>query len=150
MSGLRKLFGKNTWMGLAVIFAVSLAVNALGSLLLVKGVLPETSAAGCVYAAWGIGAVAGTCLAVSGQEGTLLRGGILAAIAFGLIWLLGFLIYNSPDFGGYGIGTAASICGGCMIGSLLFGGKKNRRHKGAGKRTAAKRRRNEHGKNIRK
>lgn len=141
MSELRKLFGKNTWLGLTAVFVVSLAVNALGSLLLVKGVLPETSAAGCVYAAWGLGAAVGTCISVRGQEGTLLRGGVLALITFGLIWLLGFLIFDSLDFGGYGIGTAASICAGCMAGSLLGGGKKNKRHKRAGKRPTVKRRR---------
>lgn len=140
MSELRKLFGKNTWLGLAAIFAVSLAVNALGSLLLVKGVLPETSAAGCVYAAWGVGAVVGTCIAVRGREGTLLRGGVLALVTFGLIWLLGFLIFNSLDFGGYWIGTVVSICAGCMVGSLLGGGKKSKRRRGAGKRRTAKRR----------
>lgn len=140
MSGLRKLFGKNTWIGLTAIFAVSLAVNALCSLLLVQGILPETSAAICVYAAWGIAATVGTCIAVSGREGTLFYGGILALISFGLIWLLGFLIFSSSDFGGYGIGTAAAICVGCVAGSLLGGGKKRGRRRRAGKKANARRR----------
>lgn len=140
MSELRKLLGKRTWLGLTTIFAVSLAVNALCSLLLVQGILPETSAGICVYVAWGIAAAVGTCITVHGREGTLLYGGILALISFGLIWLLGYLIFSSSDFGGYGIGTAAAICVGCVAGSLLGGGKKRGRRRRAGKRANTRRR----------
>ena len=64
----------------------------------------------------------------------------LALISFGLIWLLGFLIFSSSDFGGYGIGTAAAICVGCVAGSLLGGGKKRGRRRRAGKKPNARRR----------
>lgn len=140
MSKLRSLLQKKTWLGLFFVFLVSLAVNALCSLLLVKGVLPESSAGGCVYAAWGAGGVIGTCIAAKGQDGTLLRGCFLAIVSFGLAWLLGFLIFGSSNFGGFGWGVAAALGIGCVLGSFLGGGKKSKRHKTTGKRKAAKRR----------
>lgn len=140
MSKLRILLQKKTWLGLFFIFLVSLAINALCSLLLVKGVLPESSAGGCVYASWGVGGLIGTGIAVKGQEGTLLRGGFLAVVSFGLAWLLGFLLFGTSNFDGFGWGVAASLGVGCILGSLLGGGKKAKRRKTAGKRRAAKRR----------
>ena len=140
MSELRSILQKKTWLGLFFVFLVSLAVNAICSLLLVKGVLPEPSAGSCVYAAWGIGGIIGTCIAAKGQDGALLRGCFLAIVSFGFAWLLGFLIFGSSNFGGFGWGVAAALGVGCLLGGLLGGGKKAKRHKKAGKRRATKRR----------
>lgn len=134
MSKIRNLLNRKMWTGLVAVFAVSLAVNALCSLLLIKGALPETSVNACVYAAWGVGGLVGTILAATGEQGTLIRGSVLAAVSFGLAWLLGFLIFGSVSFGGYGWGVLAAICGGCIIGSCMGSGKKRKSRLGTGKR----------------
>lgn len=151
MSKLRKILGKKTWIGLVVIFLTSLAINAICSLLLIKGVLQETSVNGCVYAAWGIGGLLGTCVAVHGKDGALLRGILLTVFSFGLAWLLGFLIFNTTNLDGYGCGVAISIGAGCLGGSLLGSGKKQKRNRAAGKRKASYRGKQKiHSKNERK
>lgn len=135
MSKIHGLFGKKTWLGCFFVFLVSLGVNALCSLLLIKGVLPDTSASACVYAAWGIGGLIGTCVAVRGKEGALLYSLALFAITFAVIWLLGFGIYGSVNFGGYGIGVAISLLSGCVLGGVFSGSGKQKRHRTTGKRT---------------
>lgn len=135
MSKIRGLLEKKTWLGCFFIFFVSLGVNALCSLLLIKGVLSDASVNTCVYAAWGIGGLIGTCVAVRGKEGVLLYSVALFAITFAVIWLLGFGIYGSVNFGGYGIGVAISLFSGCVLGGVFGGRGKQKRHRAKGKRT---------------
>lgn len=139
MFKIQNLLGKRTWVGLTVIFLISLIINAVCSILLVKGVLAESVADHCVYVAWGIGGVIGSFVASKGKDGTLLRGVLMAVIAFGLTWLLGFLIFGSVSFGGYALGTAISLTAGCIFGGFFPGKKSRKRHVNAGK---GKRRRN--------
>lgn len=127
------------WTGLLAVFAVSLAVNALCSLLLIKGTIPETSVNACVYAAWGVGGLVGAMVAAGGEQRTLIRGSVLAAVSFGLAWLLGFLIFGSASFGGCGWGVLAAICGGCIAGSCMGAGKKRKSRHGTGKRNRHRR-----------
>ena len=134
MSKLRSLFGRKMWLGLLLVFFVSLVVDAICSLLFVKGVLPDTSVNTCVYVSWGIGALTGACVAVKGEDGVLLRGIVLSVICFCLTWLLGFLLFDTMNFGGYGLGVALAIFGGCMLGSVFGRGKKKKRRYATGKK----------------
>ena len=134
MSKLRSLLGKKMWLGVFSVFLISLAVDALCSLLLIRGILPDTSVNTCVYIAWGMGGLIGSIVAVNREEGTLLRGCLLSVITFSLMWLLGFLIFGSISFGGFAAGVAVALFVGCVLGSFLGGGKKKKRHNMAGKR----------------
>lgn len=134
MSKIRDLFNRKMWVGLFWVFAASLAVNALCSMLLIKGVVPESSVNACVYVAWGIGGLVGAVVAVTGEQRRMIRGGVLAGVSFGLTWLLGFLIFGSVNFGSYAWGVLASIYGGCIVGSFVNGGRKNKLRRTSGKR----------------
>lgn len=140
MSKIQKLLGKRTWIGLTAIFLISLIVNAVCSILLVKGVLAESAADHCVYVAWGIGGVIGSLVASKGKNGALLRGVLMAVIAFGLTWLLGFLIFGSVSFGGYALGTAISLTAGCILGSFFPGKNSRKRRKKVGRKNGRNRR----------
>ena len=134
MSKLRSLLGKKMWLGVFFVFLISLTVDALCSLLLVKGIIPDTSVNTCVYIAWGIGGLIGSCIAANGENGTLLRGCLLSILVFGLTWLLGFLIFGSLNFGGFAAGVAVALFVGCILGSFFGGGKKRKKSHAAGKR----------------
>ena len=85
MSALGAVLGKRTWLGAGAILLAAAGGCALGALLVVKGVLPESGALAWGCGCWALAAFAGGRVAVRGRgEGTL-----TAALAAGAAGLLG-------------------------------------------------------------
>lgn len=75
MSVLGAILGKRTWLGAGAILLSAAGGCALGALLVVKGVLPETGTLAWSCGCWVLASFAGARLAIRGRgEGTLPSG----------------------------------------------------------------------------
>lgn len=131
------MWGRRTWIGLAVAVGVLLLWIMLGALLLVKGVLPEDAAVFWVCAGAAAAAVLGGCTA--GKGGVRVRALIVAVLLYGILWCVGLASSEPLDFGNCGLWITAAVLGGGLAACLLCRngkGKKKRRRAGgaAGKR----------------
>ena len=55
MSAGKLTWGRRDWLGLMALFLSSIAVDVIGALLAVKGILPMGSVAAWVYGGWALG-----------------------------------------------------------------------------------------------
>ncbi len=95
MSAGKLTWGRRDWLGLMALFFSSIAVDVIGALLAVKGILPMGSVAAWVYGGWALGAFLGVRVAVRGRSGTVQASLLLAAGAYVLIWLVGLTVFGT-------------------------------------------------------
>ena len=110
MSVLGAILGKRTWLGAGAILLSAAGGCALGALLVVKGVLPETVTLAWSCGCWVLSSFAGARLAIRGRgEGTLPAALAAALAAYLLAWLAGVAL-GDPSFREGGLYLTA-VCG---------------------------------------
>ena len=68
-------YGKRTWLGLGFALVLALALDALGALLLARGMVPMAAARAWTLGSWAAGGFCGTRMAVRGVRVAAGRGG---------------------------------------------------------------------------
>ena len=129
MSVLGAILGKRTWLGAGAILLSAAAGCALGALLVVKGVLPETGALAWSCGCWVLASFAGARLAVRGRgDGTLTAALAAALAAYLLAWLAGVAL-GDPSFREGGLYLTAALFAGAAAAGLLGGGRPRKKHR---------------------
>lgn len=132
----KKLLGAAMWQGLLLAMLTLLALLAVSSLMLQRGLLPESAAPSMVCAACAAAVFAGSHRAVrKGEGGPLPQAAAVAVCLYAALWLIA--LGGTPQFSIHGPAVTASVFGGALLAGLL--GKKR------GKRQAAKHRKGEKG-----
>lgn len=125
----KDMLTRRFWLSVAVALLASAAVNALGALVISKGLLPYEMAQRWTWAAWAIGAFAGGRFAVKGKDATLVRALLTLAVTWVLVLLAGLVISGSDTLRSGWLGAViASVAGALAAGLLKPGtGKKKRK-----------------------
>lgn len=132
----KKLLGAAMWQGLLLAILTLLALLAVSSLMLQRGLLPESATPSMVCAACAAAVFAGSRRAVrKGEGGPLPQAAAVAVCLYAALWLIA--LGGTPQFSVHGPAVTASVFGGALLAGLL--GKKR------GKRQAAKHRKGEKG-----
>lgn len=141
----KKLLGAALWKGLLLSMVLLLALLAVSSLMLQRGLLPESAAPVMVCAAYAVSVFVGSRQAIRGGEGGALPQALALAVwLYAAVWLVA-LSDGDTDFAAHGLLLTAGVFGGALLAGLL-GRKKgkrqaNRRQKGERPRAAAGRKR---------
>lgn len=140
----KKLLGAALWKGLLLSMVLLLALLAAASLMLQRGLLPESAAPVMVCAAYAVSVFVGARRAVrSGEAAPLPQTLTLAVCLYAAVWLVA--LSGDTDFSAHGLLLTAGLFGGALLAGLL-GRKKGkrqmpRRQKGERPRAAAVRKR---------
>lgn len=135
----KKLLGAAMWQGLLLAMLTLLALLAVSSLMLQRGLLPESAAPSMVCAACAAAVFAGGRRAVRrGECGPLPQAAAVAVCLYAALWLIA--LGGTPQFSIHGPAVTASVFGGALLAGLL--GKRK------GKRQAGKRRKGEKGRSA--
>lgn len=140
----KKLLGAALWKGLLLSMVLLLALLAAASLMLQRGLLPESAAPVMVCAAYAVSVFVGARRAVrSGEAAPLPQALTLAVCLYAAVWLVA--LSGDTDFSAHGLLLTAGLFGGALLAGLL-GRKKGkrqmpRRQKGERPRAAAVRKR---------
>lgn len=127
MSVVGAVLGKRTWLGAGAALAAAAAGCALGALLTVKGVLPESGALAWSCGCWALATFTGGRLAARGRgEGTLTAALAAGLAVYLLAWLAGITLGNA-SFRSGGLYLTGAVLGGAVIAGLLGGGKPRKR-----------------------
>ena len=117
------------WLSVAITLLVSAAVNALGALLISKGLLPYEIARRWTWAAWAVGAFVGGRYAVKGKDATLVRSLLTLAVAWILVLLAGLAVPGSDTIAAGWLGALIASAVGAIAAGLLkpSAGKKRKK-----------------------
>ncbi len=129
MSVLGAILGKRTWLGACAILLSAAGGCALGALLVVKGVLPETGTLAWSCGCWVLASFAGARLAIRGRgEGTLPAALAAALAAYPLAWLAGVAL-GDPSFREGGLYLTAALFAGAAAAGLLGSGRPRKKRR---------------------
>lgn len=140
----KQLVGAGTWLGAAVAAGVLLAGLGVGSLMLLRGVIPENGMRTVVGVVSALACFCGGRTAVrKGSGGALPRALAVSACVYGAMWLAALTGEAEPQFAAGGlIQTCAVWSGGLLAGVIGVKRRKKKpavrpRRKGAERRKKA-------------
>lgn len=114
----KKLLGAAMWQGLLLAMLTLLALLAVSSLMLQRGLLPESAAPSMVCAACAAAVFAGSRRAVrKGEGGPLPQAAAVAVCLYAALWLIA--LGGTPQFSIHGPAVTASVFGGALLAGLL-------------------------------
>lgn len=136
----KDLLGKGTWWGMAAAAGSLLLLLGTASLLLLRGVLPESamSAAVCVSLALSC-FCGGRTAARRGDGGTLPRALAVSACVYGAMWLTALGGDAPVAFGQNGLYLTAAVWGGGLLAGLIGGRPRRKKAAAHRRRTVDKR-----------
>lgn len=82
-------YGKRTWLGLGFALVLALALDALGALLLARGMVPMAAARAWTLGSWAAGGFCGTRMAVRAECGSLPVAAAVGLGLYGIVWAVG-------------------------------------------------------------
>ena len=122
-------YGKRTWLGLGFALVLALALDALGALLLARGMVPMAATRAWTLGSWAAGGFCGTRMAVRAECGSLPVAAAVGLGLYGIVWAVGLAAWQTAGFR-WDV-TAARGCSG-------RGRRKNAaEHRGRGDRRTA-------------
>lgn len=123
----KKLLGASLWKGLLLSMLLLLLLLAAASLMLQRGLLPESAAPVMVCTAYAASVFVGARQAVrggGGEAGPLPQALTLAVLLYAAVWLIA--LSGDTDFSAHGLLLAAGLFGGALLAGLL-GRKRGKR-----------------------
>ena len=128
----KELAGKGTWLGMAAAAAVLLVLLGVASLLLLRGVIPESAIPAAAYIS-----AAAACF----FGGPLPRALAVSACVYGAMWLTVLGGDAQVSFGQNGLWLTAAVWGGGTLAGIMGQGKRRRKTVPRGKRRVVDKRR---------
>ena len=123
----KKLLGASLWKGLLLSMLLLLLLLAAASLMLQRGLLPESAAPVMVCTAYAASVFVGARQAVrggAGEAGPLPQARTLAVLLYAAVWLIA--LSGDTDFSAHGLLLTAGLFGGALLAGLL-GRKRGKR-----------------------
>ena len=93
-------YGKRTWLGLGFALVLALALDALGALLLARGMVPMAAARAWALGSWAAGGFCGTRMAVRAECGSLPVAAAVGLGLYGIVWTVGLAAWQMRAFAG--------------------------------------------------
>ena len=91
-------YGKRTWLGLGFALVLALALDALGALLLARGMVPMAAARVWTLGSWAAGGFCGTRMAVRAECGSLPVAAAVGLGLYGIVWAVGLAAWQAGGF----------------------------------------------------
>ena len=91
-------YGKRTWLGLGFALVLALALDALGALLLARGMVPMAAARAWTLGSWAAGGFCGTRMAVRAECGSLPVAAAVGLGLYGIVWAVGLAAWQAAGF----------------------------------------------------
>ena len=130
----KDLLGKGTWWGMAAAAGSLLLLLGTASLLLLRGVLPESAMSAAVCVSLALSCFCGGRIAARrGDGGTLPRALAVSACVYGAMWLTALGGDAPVAFGQNGLYLTAAVWGGGLLAGLI-GGRPSRKKAAAHRR----------------
>ena len=130
----KDLLGKGTWWGMAAAAGSLLLLLGTASLLLLRGVLPESAMSAAVCVSLALSCFCGGRIAARrGDGGTLPRALAVSACVYGAMWLTALGGDAPVAFGQNGLYLTAAVWGGGLLAGLI-GGRPRRKKAAAHRR----------------
>ena len=126
MSFLHTLRSRKTWIGLGCAVLTALALVALGALLLVKGVVPQSAQRSWIFASYALSGLAGAWIGSRRGKGTLASALTVAALFLAVISFISLLFPEGGRFGAGGWQFALCTLAGALLGGVLRAGKSSK------------------------
>ena len=138
----KDLLGKGTWWGMAAAAGSLLLLLGTASLLLLRGVLPESAMSAAVCVSLALSCFCGGRIAARrGDGGTLPRALAVSACVYGAMWLTVLGGDAQVSFGQNGLWLTAAVWGGGTLAGIMGQGKRRRKTVPRGKRRVVDKRR---------
>lgn len=137
----KDLLGKGTWWGMAAAAATLLLLLGVASLLLLRGVLPESAMMAAVFVSLALSCFCGGCIAARrGEGGSLPRALAVSACVYGAMWLTALGGDAPVAFGQNGLYHTAAVWGGGLLAGVIGGRPRRKKAAAHRRRTVDKRR----------
>ncbi len=136
----KDLLGKGTWWGMAAAAGSLLLLLGTASLLLLRGVLPESAMSAAVRVSLALSCFCGGRIAARrGDGGTLPRALAVSACVYGAMWLTALGGDAPVAFGQNGLCLTAAVWGGGLLAGLIGGRPRRKKAAAHRRRTVDKR-----------
>ena len=136
----KDLLGKGTWWGMAAAAGSLLLLLGTASLLLLRGVLPESAMSAAVCVSLSLSCFCGGRIAARrGDGGTLPRALAVSACVYGAMWLTALGGDAPVAFGQNGLYLTAAVWGGGLLAGLIGGRPRRKKAAAHRRRTVDKR-----------
>ena len=136
----KDLLGKGTWWGMAVAAGSLLLLLGTASLLLLRGVLPDSAMSAAVCVSLALSCFCGGRIAARrGDGGTLPRALAVSACVYGAMWLTALGGDAPVAFGQNGLYLTAAVWGGGLLAGLIGGRPRRKKAAAHRRRTVDKR-----------
>ena len=136
----KQLVGAGTWLGAAVAAGVLLAGLGVGSLMLLRGVIPENGMRTVVGVVSALACFCGGRVAArKGNGGALPRALAVSACVYGAMWLTALGGDAPVAFGQNGLYLTAAVWGGGLLAGLIGGRPRRKKAAAHRRRTVDKR-----------
>ena len=136
----KDLLGKGTWWGMAAAAGSLLLLLGTASLLLLRGVLPESAMSAAVCVSLALSCFCGGSIAARrGDGGTLPRALAVSACVYGAMWLTALGGDAPVAFGQNGLYLTAAVWGGGLLAGLIGGRPRRKKAAAHRRRTVDKR-----------
>ena len=123
-------YGKRTWLGRGFALVLALALDALGALLLARGMVPMAAARAWTLGSWAAGGFCGTRMAVRAECGSLPVAAAVGLGLYGIVWAVGLAAWQAA---GFRWDVTVAVLGGPLLAGLLRPGKAKKRSRAPGK-----------------
>lgn len=136
----KDLLGKGTWWGMAAAAGSLLLLLGTASLLLLRGVLPESAMSAAVCVSLALSCFCGGRIAARrGDGGMLPRALAVSACVYGAMWLTALGGDAPVAFGQNGLCLTAAVWGGGLLAGLIGGRPRRKKAAAHRRRTVDKR-----------
>ena len=136
----KDLLGQGTWGGMAAAAGSLLLLLGTASLLLLRGVLPESAMSAAVCVSLALSCFCGGRIAARrGDGGTLPRALAVSACVYGAMWLTARGGDAPVAFGQNGLYLTAAVWGGGLLAGLIGGRPRRKKAAAHRRRTVDKR-----------
>ena len=136
----KDLLGKGTWWGMAAAAGSLLLLLGTASLLLLRGVLPESAMSAAVCVSLALSCFCGGRIAARrGDGGPLPRALAVSACVYGAMWLTALGGDAPVAFGQNGLYLTAAVWGGGLLAGLIGGRPRRKKAAAHRRRTVDKR-----------
>lgn len=136
----KDLLGKGTWWGMAAAAGSLLLLLGTASLLLLRGVLPESAMSAAVCVSLALSCFCGGRIAARrGDGGTLPRALAVSTCVYGAMWLTALGGDAPVAFGQNGLYLTAAVWGGGLLAGLIGGRPRRKKAAAHRRRTVDKR-----------
>ena len=124
---LKEFVRKKTWLALLTFHLVVVLLCAIGSFLILQGLLPMSTAKTILRIAWFLAAFIAVRIAAADASNPLLITGLLLLLVYLSIHAMSLLLSEQPLMGGWGLDAVIAMLAGAILSRIIWGGGKKKK-----------------------